>query len=91
MSGVLVGSHPYLKYIPSLNSDLFRFKLYLLSGRALSQLEDPFSEARSIAYLSVSFKELMRFVFFFQFVLSVFNFLIFVHIFSCCVTAVIGS
>ena len=65
--------------------------MYLLSGRALSQLEAPFSEARSSLYLSVSFKDLMRFVFFFRFVLSVFNFLIFVHIFYCCVTAVIGS
>ena len=90
MSGVLVGSHPYLKEIPYLNSDLFRLKLYLFNGKALSQLDAPFSEARSIAYLSVSSKEFMRFVFF-RFVLSVFIFLIFVHIFSCCVIAVTGS
>ena len=89
VSGGLIGSHQYLKQIPSLNSDLFRLKLYLLSAKPLNQLEAPFSEARSIAYLSISFKALMRFVFF-RF-LSVFNFLIFVQIFSCCVIAVTGS
>ena len=52
MIGVFVGSYPYLRKIPSLNSDLFRLKLYLLSGKALSHLEAPFSEASSIAYLS---------------------------------------
>ena len=79
---VLVYSHPYLKKIPSL-------KLYLLSGKTLSQLKAPFSEARSIELLSVSFKQLMRFVFF-RFVLSVFNFFS-VQIFPCCVIAVTGS
>ena len=59
--------------MPSLNSDFFSLMLYLLSVKALSQLEAPFSEARSIPFLSVSFSESMRFVFF-QFVLSVFNF-----------------
>ena len=53
MSGVLVGSNPYLKQIPSLNTDLFRLKLYLFNGKALSQLEAPFAEARSIAFLYV--------------------------------------
>ena len=46
--------------------------MYLLSGRAVSHLEALLSEARSIAYSTVSYKELMRFVFF-RFVLSVFN------------------
>ena len=45
VSRVLVGSHQYLRQIPSLNSDLFRLKLHLLSAKALSQFEAPFSEA----------------------------------------------
>ena len=64
MSGVLVGSHLYLNQIPSLSSDLLGLKLHLLSGRALSQLYAPFSEAKSIAYLSASFWEFMRSDFF---------------------------
>ena len=45
---------------------------------------------RSIAFLSVSCREFMRFVFFW-FVLSVFNSLIFVQTFSCFGFAVTGS
>ena len=67
-----------------------RLKLYLFNVEALRQLEAFFLEARSIAYLSVSSMEFMRFDFF-RSVLPVFNFLIFVHIFSCCVIAVTGS
>ena len=63
-------------------------RLYAVS--ALSQLEASFPEARSIAYLSVSYKEFMRFGIF-RVVLSVFNFMIFVQIFSCFVIAVTGS
>ena len=55
--------------------------MHLLNGKTLKQLEVPFSEVSSIAYLSISFKELMRFVFFW-FVLSVFYFLIFVFCFA---------
>ena len=75
MSGFLVGCQPYLRKLPSLNSDLFRLKFFLLSGNALSQLEALFSGARLVAFLSVSFRALMRLVFF-RFILSVFNFLI---------------
>ena len=52
-------------------------KLYV---KALSQLKALFLEARSTACLSVLFKELTRYAFF-RFVLSVFKFLILVHIF----------
>ena len=42
--------------MPSMNSNLIRLNLYLLSGKALSHLVAPFTEARSILYLSVSYQ-----------------------------------
>ena len=42
--------------MPSMNSNLIRLNLYLLSGKALSHLVAPLTEARSILYLSVSYQ-----------------------------------
>ena len=83
---MLVGSHPYLRYIPSRNSDSFRLKLYLLSGKSVNQFESPFSEAHLSAYFSLSLK-LFKMLVLFWFVLSVLS----VLDFSCSHIAVNGS
>ena len=60
----------------------------MLSGKSLSQLEAPFSEATSFAHLSVSFKELLRFVFFWFYQFAFFRFL---YNFFLALIAVTGS
>ena len=50
VSAVLVGSPPYLKIKPSLNSDLFSLKVYLFSGKALNQVETPFERPRELRF-----------------------------------------
>ena len=46
VQSLFLGSNLYLRAIPSLNSDLVRFKLCLSSGEAFNQIDDPSSGAR---------------------------------------------
>ena len=45
-AGVFMGAQLYLKHNPSLNPPFVRLNPYLSRGRAFSQLEEPFSDAR---------------------------------------------
>ena len=46
LEGMFLGSNLYLRAIPSLNSDLVRFKLCLSSGEAFNKIDDLSSGAR---------------------------------------------
>ena len=88
--GVFGGSHPYLRCIPSLNSDLLREKLYFLSVArlAISMLLSVTLDLTSVVFSDGHFAIVLAF---FEIVIFSLSVLMFLFIRVCSVSAISAS